>query len=113
MTDQPEVLISQAWGYVKPLSGALAPEATCSIYGVYNAPVLIVHGLPESELRELIERRGVCEWQRTRRSISKVEYEEKNRPLNNDCDLWIGYSMPTSSRFKFCPSCGKRVSVGG
>jgi len=59
-----EVLIAQAW-----LSEDDQAYASPFNHDEYVVPGLTVYGLPESELRELLERRGVCEWQRTRRSI--------------------------------------------
>jgi NADH pyrophosphatase NudC (nudix superfamily) len=100
MTDK--VLIAQAFGAVSD-QGTLLPWAHHSdnCEGGFRAPVLIVHGLPESELRELIERRGVCE------QLWEVDEDDGHRYLQAKCKG--SYQWPMA--YRFCPSCGSKVEV--
>jgi hypothetical protein len=54
-----EIKIAQAWGWIG--SDGLYPAWTGSADAV-TKPVIVVHGLTEADLREMLERRGECEW---------------------------------------------------
>jgi hypothetical protein len=97
-----EVKIARAWGAVSD-EGDQFPWAHHSpnAEAGFDIPVLIVHGLTEPELRELLERRGECEWYRC--PCEGSEYET----WNHDGAVICGEAPD------FCPSCGRRVVVNG
>jgi hypothetical protein len=54
-----EIKIAQAWGHERSPSALLHHAGEKR--GRFTVPYLIVHGLTEAELRELLERRGEVE----------------------------------------------------
>ena len=103
-----EVLVTQAFALTDKIGDVVSVRRFKSALPILANTTakegLFVHGLPESELRELIERRGVCEWKKDTDSEGTFY---KPKPSAQTCLGW------TSEIPDFCPSCGRRVSVGG
>jgi hypothetical protein len=102
-----EVKIAQAWGTLLTDGGWLWATTNDHKTAVSCVPVLVVHGLTEAELLELLERRGEmlarqgeCEWRKTVPKYSGYYSMEHTERI-----------LQVTTKPNFCPACGRKVVV--
>lgn len=99
-----EIKIAQAWGWNERSTKKLSQRASHYRVTSDDFEVLVVHGLAEHELRELVERRGVCEWEYR----FKGTIESGHRTA---CGVTVTVVESARLDASFCPSCGRKVQV--